>query len=92
MRRLSISSVRKLCVSRLAECGASEAHSNAIADILTRAEADGCHSHGLFRLPAFLKGCLGPHVDARAEPLVSDIAAGAVKVDARGGSPPHSPP
>ena len=53
--------------------------------MLTAAERDGCHSHGLFRLPSFLKGCVGGILNPAAEPHVLDLLPGVVKVDGKGG-------
>ena len=83
--RLAIGKVRELSLSSLLACGASELHASAITEMLVAAERDGCSSHGLFRLPSFLEGCTGGLVDTTAEPQVSAILPGAVRVDARGG-------
>ena len=53
--------------------------------MLTSAERDGCHSHGLYRLPAFLDGCTGGVLNPSAEPEVIDVLPGVVKVDGHGG-------
>jgi len=57
---MSVETIHKLCMTTLTACGASSLHAKAIADNLSAAERDGCKSHGLFRLPAFLKGCKCP--------------------------------
>jgi LDH2 family malate/lactate/ureidoglycolate dehydrogenase len=67
------------------KCGASASHAKAITEMLTAAERDGCHSHGLFRLPSFLNGCTGGLLNPAAEPEVLDLLPGVVKVDGKGG-------
>jgi len=85
LRKLTAQQVRELAQSSLLACGASHLQASAIADMLRAAEEDGCSSHGLFRLPAFLEGCAGGRVDARAVPVVSNPLPAVVRVDARGG-------
>ncbi|EOD32004.1 hypothetical protein EMIHUDRAFT_462681 [Emiliania huxleyi CCMP1516] len=85
LRKLTAQQVRELAQSSLLACGASHLQASAIADMLRAAEEDGCSSHGLFRLPAFLEGCAGGRVDARAVPVVSSPLPAVVRVDARGG-------
>ena len=43
----------------------------ALADIMTRAERDGSHSHGLFRVPGYVKALRSGKVDGKAKPLVA---------------------
>ena len=85
LRKLTAQQVREFAQSSLLACGASHLQASAIADMLRAAEEDGCSSHGLFRLPAFLEGCAGGRVDARAVPVVSSPLPAVVRVDARGG-------
>ena len=85
LRKLTVKQVRDLAHSSLLACGASQIHATAIADMLRAAEEDGCSSHGLFRLPAFLEGCTGGKVNTKAVPLVSSPLASVVRVNACGG-------
>ena len=85
MRKLSLQQVRELANSSLVTCGASPLHASAITEMIYAAECDGCTSHGLFRLPSFLKGCIGGKVDVAAVPAVSSPLPGVVRVDACGG-------
>ena len=81
LRKLTAQQVRELAQSSLLACGASHLQASAIADMLRAAEEDGCSSHGLFRLPAFLEGCAGGRVDARAVPVVSNPLPAVVRVE-----------
>ena len=81
-RTLSVEEVRSLSERALVASGLDEPGSRVVADIITRAEADQCKSHGLFRLPGY---CRAVSFHAPFEPLVvEDRAPGAVAVDAKG--------
>jgi delta1-piperideine-2-carboxylate reductase len=54
--------------------------------MLTAAERDGCHSHGLHRLEAFTIGC--STVNAKAVPAITTPRPATVVVDAGGGFQP----
>lgn len=49
------------------------------------AQQDGAHSHGTFRIPGYLSTLASGWVNGQAVPVVEDIAAGYVSVDAAGG-------
>ncbi|NVZ60466.1 Ldh family oxidoreductase [Pseudomonas gingeri] len=49
------------------------------------AERDGAHSHGIFRIPGYVSTLASGWVDGRAVPVVEDVAAGFVRVDAANG-------
>jgi delta1-piperideine-2-carboxylate reductase len=49
------------------------------------AERDGAHSHGVFRMPGYLSTLASGWVDGQAEPQVTDVASGFVRVDACNG-------
>ncbi|UVJ42325.1 Ldh family oxidoreductase [Pseudomonas sp. LS1212] len=63
--------------------------SNEVADVLSHncatAQRDGAHSHGTFRIPGYLSSLASGWVDGQAQPVVEDVAAGFVRVDARNG-------
>ena len=60
-----------------------------VAAILARncasAERDAAHSHGVFRIPGYVSTLRSGWVDGRAVPLVEDVAAAFIQVDARNG-------
>ena len=56
-----------------------------VADVITAAERDGAHSHGLMRLPGYLATLASGWIDGRAVPSVVDGAPGVVMTDARNG-------
>lgn len=80
---LPIQKVYEICNRALLRHGASAKQANAIAKMLTAAERDGCHSHGLYRLPAFVQGCSS--VNVKAVPSVKEKTLGTICVDGEGG-------
>ena len=60
----------------------------AVTDVVTQAERDGCHSHGLFRVPGYCAAVLAGKTSGSATPTVHDTAPGVVRVDAGGGFAP----
>jgi delta1-piperideine-2-carboxylate reductase len=63
----------------------SQGNAAIIARVLVEAERDGTTSHGLFRVSGYLATLTSGHVDAKAEPVVHDVAPSVVKVDAGNG-------
>lgn len=49
------------------------------------AQRDGAHSHGVFRIPGYLSTLASGWVNGKAQPKVSDVASGYVRVDADNG-------
>ena len=85
---ISLDECRALAFDALSSSGVSRANADAVADHITRAEADGCKSHGLFRLPGYVASVKSGAADPQAEPEVVDAAPGLVAVDARRGFAP----
>ena len=88
-KHLQLSDVKAICKNALAASGINPVATAAITEVVTAAERDGCHSHGLFRVPGYCQGILSGTVNGSALPKVSDVAPGVVRVDAGGG---YSPP
>ena len=80
--RLTLDEVNALAVEVLTANNVSEDHARAIADTVTAAERDGCKSHGLFRLPGYVKSVRSGKVTPDAEPVVRELAPGVVQVEA----------
>ena len=86
---LSLEDVRSLSTEVLIANGMSQANSDVIADVVTQAEADGTHSHGLFRVPGYVSSMRSGRMDGKAIPEVSAAGPGLVSVDSKNGfSPP----
>lgn len=86
--KLSLEQVHALAMDIMRHHGVSEAQARAIADTVTAAERDDCKSHGLFRIPGYMKSVRSGKVAADAEPELSELAAGVIRVDAKGGFAP----
>lgn len=65
-----------LCVQ-----GCSEPQAEAIAETITAAERDRCASHGLFRIPFYVRAIRGGIVRPQAVPTFTDLAPGVLKID-----------
>ena len=86
---MSLDEVRALSTEVLIANGMSEANAIVIADVVTQAEADGTHSHGLFRVPGYVTSMRSGRMNGKAVPEVTDKSPGLVAVDSKNGfSPP----
>jgi delta1-piperideine-2-carboxylate reductase len=85
---LTITECNDLARNSLLKRGANEENAQAVADIMTIAERDGCASHGLFRLPGYLSSLTSRKVDGKAKPTVEATSPGVVRVDGKGGFAP----
>ncbi|MDP6565941.1 MAG: Ldh family oxidoreductase [Alphaproteobacteria bacterium] len=87
--RITLDEIRELSTEVFVANGMSRTNAGVIADVVTTAEADGTHSHGLFRVPGYVSSMRNGRVDGKAVPEVSDPAPGLVAVDTGNGfSPP----
>ena len=87
--KLSLDEIRALSTEVFIANGMSAANADVIADVVTQAEADGTHSHGLFRIPGYVSSMKNGRIDGKAVPEVNDKAPGLVDVDSKNGfSPP----
>ncbi|MGR3893646.1 Ldh family oxidoreductase [Pseudomonas sp. 1176_21] len=65
--------------------GTSESVARTLAANCASAQRDGAHSHGVFRIPAYVSTLASGWVNGTAVPQVQDVASGYVLVDAGGG-------
>lgn len=65
--------------------GTSESVARTLAANCASAQRDGAHSHGVFRIPAYVSTLASGWVNGTAVPQVQDVAGGYVRVDAGGG-------
>jgi len=82
---VSLEQVHKLAVDALICQGFSEDQANAIATTITAAERDECRSHGLFRIPFYIKATANPSTDPAAIPDLNVSDSAVIHVDARDG-------
>ena len=66
--RMTLDEVRTLATEVFVGNGMSLANAETIAGVVTAAEADGTHSHGLFRVPGYVSCVQNGRVDGRAGP------------------------
>jgi hypothetical protein len=89
-KQLTLEEVGLITQQALMASGLSASAASAITDVVTQAERDECHSHGLFRVPGYCSGVIAGKVNGTAEPVVHDVAPGVVRVDACGGYAPSA--
>ncbi len=86
--RMTLDEVHELAFEACRANGCSEPQARAIADTVTAAERDGAKSHGLWRIPFYVKAIHGSGAVPDAEPVVSELAPGVVAVDGGRGFAP----
>lgn len=79
---LSQAEIHRLAFDFLRFHGLSPAQSRAMAGILTKAQRDGCLSHGLQRLPGTRETMAHPAFDRDAAPKVEQVTPVVIRVDA----------
>ncbi|MCA8928350.1 MAG: Ldh family oxidoreductase [Alphaproteobacteria bacterium] len=85
---LKLDEVRPLTAAALRAAGADRANAEAVADVVTRAERDGCASHGVFRVPGYCAILQAGEAKGDARPRVERRAPGVVFVDGDKGLAP----
>ena len=88
MRRLSIAEAMNLVGNCLEKNGCSEENSRGIAQVVVSAEADGCVSHGLFRIPGYVSSLRSGKVDGKAVARLTKTGSSTIRVDGQGGFAP----
>lgn len=82
---LSLEAVHKLAVSAMTNQGLSAEQADAIATTVTAAERDECRSHGLFRIPFYIKAAANPTTNPTAVPTLTVSDSSVIHVDAKTG-------
>ena len=67
---ISLDGIYSLVKDVMLANGCDTANAEALADIICRAERDGSHSHGLFRVPGYVKAVRSGKVDGKAKPTI----------------------
>ncbi|TCK30648.1 LDH2 family malate/lactate/ureidoglycolate dehydrogenase [Ancylobacter aquaticus] len=81
--RLSLDEVYALTRDTLLAAGLGEPHAAAIARSITRAQADECHSHGLYRLLGYVASVRSGKAEREALPVLTRTTPVILNVDAR---------
>lgn len=85
---LSLAEVHALTRDTLRAAGLGVAHAEAIARSITRAQADECHSHGLYRLLGYVDSVRSGKAEREALPVLTRTTPVILNVDARRGFAP----
>ena len=78
---MMLNEVFALCVRSLQSNDCSKEQAEAVARTITAAEKDGCVSHGVFRLPGYLRSLRSGKVNGQATPKVERLAPSVLRVD-----------
>lgn len=87
---ISLEQVHELSLRILLKNGLAEDAAHIIADVVTRAEADDCRSHGLHRMAGYAASLRSGRVNGAARPQVTHSAPGVLRVDGDRGFAPHA--
>ncbi|MBF8779127.1 Ldh family oxidoreductase [Pseudomonas fulva] len=82
---MSLEQVHELATQALLANGMSQAHAQAIAEVITQGQRDECHSHGLYRVLVCVRSLRSGKVDPSVLPSVHDKGPAIVQVDAHHG-------
>lgn len=82
---LTLGEVEELTRQALLASNVAERNERPVTRSVVASEADGIHSHGLARLPTYCEHARCGKVDGNATPQVEQVAAAAIRADARGG-------
>lgn len=82
---IGIGKLTRLVDAALTRSGLAAEASALIAQAIVAAEIDGSRSHGIHRVPGYAGSLASGWVDGNAVPVVEDVAAGLVRVDACNG-------
>ena len=81
---LELDDIYKLAHDVMLANGCDSDNAAALADIICRAERDGSHSHGLFRVPGYVKALRSGKVDGKAKPTVKQLTPAVIQIDGNG--------
>jgi delta1-piperideine-2-carboxylate reductase len=85
---MSLDEIYQLAFDILLSAGADEHNATILASVLVNAERDGSHSHGLFRLPAYVVGLKSKKINGGARAEVTQVTSSFIRVDGNQGLAP----
>ena len=85
---LSLEEIYQLALEKLLNAGADNHNASILAELLRKAERDGSHSHGLFRLPAYIAGLKSGKINGTARAESSIITPSFIRVNGNRGFAP----
>ena len=87
---LNFNQIYELTEKVMISNGCNKVNAEAVADIILRAEIDGSDSHGLFRLPGYLKSLRSGKVNGKAKPIIIQKTNCVLILDGNYGFAPYS--
>lgn len=84
----TLDAIFDLTFGALMASGSNRENAEAVAEVVWKAERDGCLSHGIFRVPGYCDALKANAVNGNAAPKIIDQAPGVVRVDAENGLAP----
>jgi len=84
MVTLELDDIYQLAYDVMLANGCDRDNAAVLADIICRAERDGSHSHGLFRVPGYVKALRSGKVDGKAKPTVKHVTPAVIQIDGNG--------
>lgn len=85
---IPLDEIRALVLRALVDNSLDTGQAEVIADVVTRAEADACRSHGLYRVAGYVAALRAGRVNATARPRVHQRTPSVIHVDGDGGFAP----
>jgi delta1-piperideine-2-carboxylate reductase len=85
---INLDEIFSLAKAALIKHGANEENADAVAKTVTNAERDGSISHGLFRIPGYIKALESKKVDGSAKPEIEEVTPVILRCDAKNGFAP----
>ena len=85
---INLDEIFSLAKAALINHGANEENADAVAKTVTNAERDGSISHGLFRIPGYIKALQSKKVDGSAKPEIEEVTPVILRCDAKNGFAP----
>jgi len=85
---LGLKEIHDMAFSCLTHNGADDMNAGALADTIMNAERDGSHSHGLFRLPAYVASLISGKVNGKARPKTEAISSAIIRLHGDNGYAP----
>ena len=87
--RLTLEEVHALASKALEANGCNAENARAVANNITGAERDGAKSHGLFRVPGYVKSLRNGKIDGQADPELTRLGPCVIVIDGKRGVAPR---
>ena len=85
---LTLDEIYALAHDCLTQNGADAANAKALSTTIHNAERDGSHSHGLFRLPAYVASLRSGKVKGNAKPVATEVTPAVIRLHGDNGYAP----